>query len=93
MQPRLFCETPRPTLVSGAPVLWAPVLTTLSMPMHASEEGVTVTSAPEPLDARIQLREVQPSQLAVIRCSRYDAPFVRWFMRRNEIRLHLATDG
>ena len=89
-------------------------------------KGVTVTSAPEPLDARIQLREVQPKQVAVIRYSgfwstsndndhlaklqaalraanlawtgepvysRYDAPFVPWFMRRNEIWLHLAAGG
>jgi len=89
-------------------------------------KGVTVTSAPEPLDARIQLREVQPNQVAVIRYSgswsesndnehlaelkaalraanlawtgeavysRYDAPFVPWFMRRNEIWLHLAAGG
>jgi len=31
--------------------------------------GVTVNSAPEPLDARIQLREVAPAQMAVIRYS------------------------
>src|SRR5512140_499496 len=30
-------------------------------------KGVTVTGAPEPLDARIRLREVPPSLLAVIR--------------------------
>jgi SOUL heme-binding protein len=89
-------------------------------------KGVTVSSAPEPLDARIQLREVQPNQVAVIRYSgfwsesnyneqlaklqaalrganlawtgepvysRYDAPFVPWFMRRNEIWLALASGG
>ena len=89
-------------------------------------KGVTVASAPEPLDARIQLREVQPNQVAVIRYSgfwsesnysehlaklqaalraanlawtgeavysRYDAPFTPWFMRRNEIWLHLAAGG
>lgn len=89
-------------------------------------KGVTVASAPEPLDARIQLREVRPSQVAVIRYSgfwsasnysehlaelqtalraanlawtgeavysRYDAPFVPWFMRRNEIWLYLAPGG
>lgn len=87
-------------------------------------QGVTVASAPEPLDARIQLREVPPSQVAVIRYSgfwsdsnynehlaklqkalrdaglawtgeavnsRYDAPYTPWFMRRNEIWLHLAS--
>jgi SOUL heme-binding protein len=32
-------------------------------------KGVTVASAPEPLDARVQLREVLPSQMAVIRYS------------------------
>ena len=32
-------------------------------------KGVTVASAPEPLDARVQLREVQPSQVVVIRYS------------------------
>jgi len=85
-------------------------------------KGVTVASAPEPLDARIQLREVLPNRVAVIRYSgfwsesnyneqlaklqealraanlawtgeavysRYDAPFVPWFMRRNEIWLAL----
>jgi hypothetical protein len=89
-------------------------------------KGVTVASAPEPLDARVQLREVQPNQVAVIRYSgfwsesnysehlaklqaalraadlawtgeavysRYDAPFTPWFMRRNEIWLHLASGG
>ncbi len=86
-------------------------------------KGVTVASAPEPLDARVQLREVEAKQVAVIRFSgfwstsnyekhlatlqealraadlawtgepvysRYDAPFTPWFMRRNEIWLHLA---
>ena len=87
-------------------------------------KGVTVTSAPGPLDARVQLREVLPSLVAVIRYSgfwsesnynehlaklqaalraanlgwtgeavysRYDPPFTPWFMRRNEIWLHLAS--
>jgi hypothetical protein len=87
-------------------------------------KGVTVASAPEPLDARVQLRQVPPSQVAVIRYSgfwsasnydehlaklqaalrtadlawtgepvysRYNAPFTPWFMRRNEIWLHLAA--
>lgn len=86
-------------------------------------KGVTVASAPEPLDARVQLREVSPAQVAVIRYSgfwseanynehlstlqaalraadlawtgepiysRYNAPFTLWFMRRNEIWLHLS---
>jgi hypothetical protein len=87
-------------------------------------KGVTMASAPEPLDARVQLRQVPPSQVAVIRYSgfwsasnydehlaklqaalrtadlawtgepvysRYNAPFTPWFMRRNEIWLHLAA--
>ncbi len=86
-------------------------------------EGVTMASAPEPTDARVQLRAVVPAQMAVIRYSgfwsqsnfaehlaklqaamrvaglawtgepvnaRYNAPFTPWFMRRNEIWLHLA---
>jgi hypothetical protein len=86
-------------------------------------KGVTVATAPEPLDARVQLREVMPSQVAVIRYSgfwsesnysehltklqaalraadlpwtgpavysRYNAPFTPWFLRRNEIWLHLT---
>jgi hypothetical protein len=32
-------------------------------------KGVTAASAPEPLDARVQLREVQPGQVAAIRYS------------------------
>jgi hypothetical protein len=85
--------------------------------------GVTVATAPEPLDPRIQLREVLPGQVGVIRYSgfwsesnyrehltklqaalraadlawtgepvysRYNAPFTPWFMRRNEIWLHLT---
>ena len=32
-------------------------------------KGVTITSAPEPLDARVRLREVLPTQVAVIRYS------------------------
>jgi hypothetical protein len=87
-------------------------------------KGETVASAPEPLDARIQIREVRPRQMAVIRYSgfwsesnynehlaklqtalraaglawtgeavyaRYNAPFTPWFMRRNEIWLHLTS--
>jgi hypothetical protein len=86
-------------------------------------KGVTLATAPEPLDARVQLREVSPGQVAVIRYSgfwsesnynehlaklhaalraanlawtgeavysRYDAPYTPWFMRRNEIWLHLS---
>jgi hypothetical protein len=86
-------------------------------------KGVTAANASEPLDTRVQLRDVQPAQVAVIRYSgfwsvsndadhlaklqealraadlawtgeavyaRYNAPFTPWFMRRNEIWLHLA---
>jgi hypothetical protein len=86
-------------------------------------KGVTAASAPEPEDARVQLRDVPPAQVAVIRFSgfwsesnynehlaklqealraasltwegepvysRYNAPFTPWFMRRNEIWLHLT---
>ena len=86
-------------------------------------KGVTVANAPEPLDERVQLREVPSAQVAVVRYSgfwsesndsehlaklqtalrsagltwagepvysRYNAPFTPWFMRRNEIWLHLA---
>jgi SOUL heme-binding protein len=87
-------------------------------------KGVTPATAPEPLDARVTLREVAPSRVAVIRYSgfwsdanynkhldklqaalrtanltwvgepvysRYNAPFTPWFMRRNEIWLHLPA--
>lgn len=87
-------------------------------------KDVSAASAPEPLDARIMLREVPPSRVAVIRYSgfwseanydehlaklqaalrdadlawtgepvysRYNPPFMPWFMRRNEIWLHLAS--
>jgi len=87
-------------------------------------KGVTLSSAPEPLDARVHLREVLPAQVAVIRYSgfwseanddehlarleaalrnadlnwvgepvyaRYNAPFTPWFLRRNEIWLHLGS--
>ena len=87
-------------------------------------KGVTMASAPEPLDARVTLRDIAPSRVAVIRFSgfwsegnyqqhleklqgavraaglsavgepvysRYNAPFTPWFMRRNEIWLHLAN--
>lgn len=87
-------------------------------------KGVTMASAPEPLDTRVTLRDIAPSRVAVIRYSglwsdanynqhliklqtasraanlvwvgeavysRYDAPFMPWFLRRNEIWLHLAN--
>jgi hypothetical protein len=80
--------------------------------------GVTVESAPEPLDERVSLRQMPARQVAVIRFSgfwsetnynehlaqlqailkaagvawtglpeysRYDPPFMPWFLRRNEI--------
>ena len=86
-------------------------------------QGVTAANAPEPADARIHLRDVQPSPVAVIRYSgfwtdanynehltrlqaalraanlpwsgepvysRYNPPITPWFLRRNEIWLHLA---
>jgi hypothetical protein len=86
-------------------------------------KGITMASAPEPLDARITLRDIAPSRVAVIRYSgfwsddnyndhltklqsalraanlvsegeavysRYNAPFTPWFLRRNEIWLHLS---
>lgn len=85
--------------------------------------NVTLSTAPEPLDARINLRVIPPNRVAVIRYSgfwsesnyndhlarlqaamrtadlvptgqavysRYNPPFTPWFMRRNEIWLHLA---
>ena len=84
---------------------------------------VTLDSAPEPLDARVKLREVPAHRVAVIRFSgfwsyanynqhlaelqqalrsanetwsgeplyaRYDAPFMPWFLRRNEIWLNVS---
>ena len=87
-------------------------------------KGVTMANAPEPLDARVTLRDIAPSRVAVIRFSgfwsegnyqqhleklqgavraarlsavgepvysRYNAPFTPWFLRRNEIWLHLAS--
>jgi len=87
-------------------------------------KGVSAASAPEPLDARVQLRDVLPSRVAVLRysgfwtesnyqehlaklraalqaeglvstgeavLSRYNAPFTPWFLRRNEIWLHLLA--
>ena len=85
-------------------------------------KGVTLESAPQPLDARVKLREVPASRVAAIRYSgfwsesnynehlellraalkssdltptgepvfsRYDPPFMPWFLRRNEIWLPL----
>jgi hypothetical protein len=88
-------------------------------------KGVSASSSPEPLDARVQRRDVAPAQVAVIRYSgvwsksndnkhldmlqaaltaaelawtgepvyaRFNAPFTPWFLRRNEIWLHLVPD-
>ena len=85
-------------------------------------KGITLATAPEPVDPRVQLREVPGSRVAVIRysgfwsqanfdehlgkleaalraaqlpwtgeptLSRYNAPFMPWFLRRNEIWLTL----
>ena len=119
-----------PVTQVAAPVkleMTAPVTQTASpggfLVQFVLPKGVTVASAPEPLDARVHLREVVPSRVAVIRYSgfwsdsnynehlaklqaalrasdlpwtgeavysRYNAPFTPWFMRRNEIWLHLA---
>ncbi len=87
-------------------------------------KGVSAASAPEPMDARVKLREVPSTRVAVIRYSgfwseanydehlaklqaalrnadlawtgeavysRYNPPFMPWFMRRDEIWLHLAS--
>ena len=87
-------------------------------------KGVTLDSAPEPIDARVKLREVPASQFAAIRYSgfwsdanyqehldklrkalqaaeltpsgepvfsRYNPPFMPWFLRRNEIWLPLSS--
>ena len=84
--------------------------------------SVTLSTAPEPIDPRVQLREVPGSRVAVIQYSgtwsqanydehlaklqaamrtahlpwhgepvfsRYNAPFMPWFLRRNEIWLTL----
>jgi hypothetical protein len=86
-------------------------------------KGITSANAPVPIDARVMLRDVAESRVAVIRYSgfwsdanyqkhlqelqstltanglrpvgepvysRYNAPFTPWFMRRNEIWLHLS---
>jgi len=117
-----------------APVKQAPVKLAMTAPVKQAAatdgftvqfvlpKGVTAASAPLPLDERVQLHEVTPAQVAVIRYSgfwsqsnydehlaklqaalraanltstgepvyaRYNAPFTPWFMRRNEIWLHV----
>jgi hypothetical protein len=87
-------------------------------------KGVTLATAPEPLDTRVVVQDIAPSRVAVIRYSgfwsdtnyskhleqlqaalrtanlvwqgepvysRYNAPFIPWFLRRNEIWLRLAS--
>jgi hypothetical protein len=122
-------EMTAPVTQTAAPVkleMTAPVTQTAAgggfVVQFVLPKGVTAASAPEPLDTRVQLRDVPPHQVAVIRYSgfwsasnydehllklqdalrtagmawmgepvysRYDAPFTPWFMRRNEIWLHL----
>lgn len=86
-------------------------------------KGVTLASAPEPIDPRVALREVPASRVAVIRYSgfwseanyaehlvrlrsvlkaaginttgepvfsRYNPPFMPWFLRRNEVWLTVS---
>ena len=72
---RKFAMTAPVTQVA-APVkleMTAPVTQTAApggfLVQFALPKGVTVASAPEPLDARVQLREVVPAQVAVIRFS------------------------
>lgn len=104
-----------------APVTQAPVdggyLVQFVLPRN-----ITLATAPEPLDARVTLREVPAARVAAIRysgfwsdanyqehlarlketlrsagiavkgepvLSRYDPPFMPWFLRRNEIWLAL----
>jgi hypothetical protein len=65
-----------PVTQAAAPVkleMTAPVTQTAApggfLVQFVLPKGVTAASAPEPLDARVQLRQVQPSQVAVIRYS------------------------
>ena len=72
---RKFAMT-APVTQTAAPVtleMTAPVTQTAApggfLVQFVLPKGVTVASAPEPLDARVQLREVLPAQVAVIRYS------------------------
>lgn len=125
------------TLAMTAPVTQASVPIKLAMTAPVTQaaaaggwivqfvlpRGVTLASAPEPVDDMVTLREVPAERVAVIRYSgtwsqsnydehlallraalrsadleaagepvlaRYDPPFMPWFMRRNEIWLHLS---
>jgi len=125
------------TLEMTAPVTQTPVPVKLEMTAPVTQsaapggylvqfvlpKGITSANAPVPIDARVMLRDVAESRVAVIRYSgfwsdanyqkhlqelqstltanglrpvgepvysRYNAPFTPWFMRRNEIWLHLS---
>ena len=72
---RKFAMT-APVTQAAVPVkleMTAPVTQTASsggfLVQFVLPRGVTAASAPEPLDARVQLREVPPTQVAVIRYS------------------------
>ena len=72
---RKFAMT-APVTQTAAPVkleMTAPVTQTAArggfLVQFVLPRGVTAASAPEPLDARVQLREVMPAQVAVIRYS------------------------
>jgi hypothetical protein len=122
-----------PVTQAAAPVkmeMTAPVAQTIVpggfLVQFVLPKGVTAAGAPEPLDTRVQLRDVAGSRVAVIRYSgfwsdsnynehlaklqaalraaglswtgdavyaRDNAPFTPWFMRRNEIWLHLVSSG
>ena len=128
---RKFAMT-APVTQTAAPVkleMTAPVTQTVAPGGYVVQfvlpKGVTMATAPEPLDARVKLRDVPPKRVAVIRYSgfwseanynqhlaklqaglrsaniswqgepvysRYDAPFTPWFMRRNEIWLHVSVN-
>ncbi len=69
-------EMTAPVTQTAAPVklpMTAPVTQTAApggyLVQFVLPRGVTVATAPEPLDARVQLREVPPSRVAVIRYS------------------------
>jgi len=79
-----------PVTQTAAPVkleMTAPVTQTAApggfLVQFVLPKGVTVASAPEPLDARVQLREVQATQVAVIRFS--------GFWSTSNYEKHLAT--
>jgi len=72
---RKFAMT-APVTQSAAPVkleMTAPVTQSAAqdgiLVQFVLPKGVTAATAPEPMDARVQLRDVQPTQVAVIRYS------------------------